>query len=748
MKKQTANMVDGLGYEEVLERYYTVRYAWKYIIPNEKKSNELTGKSGITNADVLEAMHASAPTRGKQFSQLPLWGFESDRVYLPEGIEEEQANKIVLIMDRSFKDQMDKAKWTIRTKTSNTDKGTEFYRGPEAIWLEFVKKNWDIAYAEALQSVLKMKVHAEERSSKSISYRGSQPRLLKMLELGLEHSSKVRGNFATGIGKGLLSFALPFETKQGSKSKIVINYCHNIATTKQLCSKHIQYSNEFDKYKNSFNSLVVCSDTNVNAREYKEGVRVISSSDEALIPYIENALRSKRRTFFYINVDSAGNFNRVYNTIAKKLKYTENAFKIIDEIQNFTGHISSKKCQVFAEPIKGYQVGLTATENRRGEGNENRHLIYNDDIEYFGPLASNYTQMEAVLEGLNCPIHFKIYGINEFTNPILHQIANEYTEVDFGKGRFAMRGKLVRLTATLVVAINEDNRTHILITAHLHVDVEHAIKLIDLYQQLGIIPKKFKVFRALPKDGKEAIADFNNSKFGICIGSPWLITGIDAPTIDALMTIHTIGNVILSSQFIGRGVRRYEDKECYVYITYDVNEQGAVPPMLEVAHNILIHDTLSHRGMTNNEDPAPRREILGSRIQRNITFSEQRDEAQEVQMQVSWDNFWEDFTQTENLSFKTFTKKSSEVLLGLAKQEKSFFTFVEKYSKEFKLIHFSRGLSDKAFSHMRDYKKIPEKREEIERYVKNNSKYLITLDHNNPLIELLKVKLSLAFEKN
>jgi hypothetical protein len=73
------NLVDGLGYDSVKEQYFTVTYAWKNIVTNQKKSKTTTGKSGITRYDVKTAMSEAVPTRGKQFHQEALWGFECDR---------------------------------------------------------------------------------------------------------------------------------------------------------------------------------------------------------------------------------------------------------------------------------------------------------------------------------------------------------------------------------------------------------------------------------------------------------------------------------------------------------------------------------------------------------------------------------------------------------------------------------------------------------------------------------------------
>ena len=121
---------DGLGYDEIKKQYFVVCYAWKYVNKENTKSKYLTLKSGITKFDVNHAMKASAPTRGKMYSTLPLWGFETDRLYLPKGISKLTASKIVNKMDSLFKLTMDEI--TKKKLTGIKDIGTEFYVGSKS----------------------------------------------------------------------------------------------------------------------------------------------------------------------------------------------------------------------------------------------------------------------------------------------------------------------------------------------------------------------------------------------------------------------------------------------------------------------------------------------------------------------------------------------------------------------------------------------------------------------------------------
>lgn len=634
------NLIDGLGYDTSKDQFFTNTYAWQYIMPNTKKSQTFIGKSGITKYDVNTAMGEAAPTRGKQFNQRALWGYDSDRKYLKKGITIEQASEIVKKMDYFFKEDMIEIGWNLRHNKNSRELGTEFYEGPTNVWLETIKQKWNEAFIKSNQLVIG---EFEGQDLGDMSVMGSQGVVTEQINEVLHTHKKVRAIIPCGYGKGFLEFRGAYKFDKAKNSKIIVYYCHNIPATKQLSVKHAEYA-DGTIYQGTMSRYVVCSEKKYVKGQANFGIENYSATDGKLKEVIQEAILSKQRTAFYVNNKSAGEFNDTFRLIANQLRYTKKPFVFIDEEQEFCGHISSSKTDAILNSIASYQVSFTATERRRGT-DTNKDRIYNDDIKHFGHIAIEITPSETISEGRSCPIHFKTVEVSE-NHQLMRQIGvNGIIESVFGdETSAAVRGRMLRAIVCLVKSIREEDKSHILLVTSLIVDTESAIILVNKLIEHQIIPNDYVVIRSLRQDGLDSTKRFNSLEKGILIGTPWLVTGIDAPNIDALVPTYDMGSEITATQFIGRGQRPVDDKELSVYIPIDPSETF-IPSMLRVANNFILGENSHNIGRNTILEEGE--EILGSIQRRRITSDIDREVNMNSAYRNYWDNIYNDLTTNE-----------------------------------------------------------------------------------------------------
>ena len=626
------NLVDGLGYDSVKEQYFTVTYAWKNIVPNQKKSKTTIGKSGITRYDVKTAMSEAVPTRGRQFHQEALWGYECDRKYLPKDISEKDANKIVQTMDSLFKESM--LDWTYRNKKQSKEIGTEFYEGPTNEWLDRIKEEWASAFGAAIMRVLGYDYNFDISMVQAM---GNQGTVTEQIGEVLEENNKVRSIIPCGYGKSFIMWYGIHKWKPFKDKKFIIYYCHNIPATKQLAVKHSQYSNGGDGFKR----VVVCSEKKYVNGQVKYGIENYSASESKLSEVLEESFKSPERVIFYVNNRSAGEFQEKFKNISKKLRLTINPGAVVDEEQEFTGHKDTDKVDAIVRSISDYQVSFTATERRRGT-DKNQDRIYNDDVDYFGVVATEITVSQTISEGRSCPIHFKTVEVSDNHTLMTEIQRNNIVETIFNdETTLSVRGRMLRSVVCLVKSIKEDERTHPMVVTSLIVNTYSFIRLITKLQEINIIPNDYVIVRGLRTDGINSAVEFNNHKKAIFVGTPWMVTGTDAPNTDGLIADYDMGSEITGSQWIGRGQRPVDDKELMVYIPTNP-DSTEISTLLRVANKYIQDENVHIEAEETNVEE--RDDVLGSVQRRNITTQIDRDINANPSLKVYWDKVYEDLT--------------------------------------------------------------------------------------------------------
>jgi hypothetical protein len=425
--------------------------------------------------------------------------------------------------------------------------------------------------------------------------------------------------------------------------------------------KHSQYANGGDGFKR----MVVCSEKKYINGQVKYGIENYSASETKLSEILEESFKSPERVIFYVNNRSAGEFQQKFKSISKKLRLTINPGSVVDESQEFTGHKDTDKCDAVVRSISDYQVSFTATERRRGI-DTNKDRIYNDDEQYFGVVANEITVSQTISEGRSCPIHFKTVEVSD-NHTLMREIESNGTiETIFNDDTtLSVRGRMLRSVVCLVKSIKEDKRTHPMVVTSLIVNTHLFIRLIKNLQELRIIPKSYEIVRGLRSDGINKAIEFNNHKKAIFVGTPWMVTGTDAPNTDGLIADYDMGSEITGSQWIGRGQRPVDDKELIVYIPTNP-DSTEISTLLRVA-NKYINDENVHIESGETVIYENNIEVFGSIQRRNITTQIDRDINANPSLKVYWDKVYEDLItnvigRTGNYS-RYFTDKDIEGLV-------------------------------------------------------------------------------------
>lgn len=568
---------DGLGYDNKLKQYYLVCYAWKYVNKENTNSKHLTLKSGITKHNVNHAMKSSAPTRGKMYPTLPLWGFDSDRMYLPKKIDRTTAAKIVTKADNLFKTTMDEL--TKRYQTGLNDIGTEFYVGDKNTLLSIIKENWQIAINSAIIMFTKQKVNT---NSKQIEFRGEQWKHPEIIQSYLDLYDRGIIIAPCGTGKSLRMWLDLNIVSWFSDKKINVLFAPTIKATQQLCIRHNQYS-EDTIYDNIWKSVIVCSDIRNNPNYNHYGIETTSASDIKLKILLEEAFTQPGKFLFYVNMHSGQKFWEVYKKLQNKYKFTEKPGVILDEVHRYAGNKNKINTSPIVKANTNCVLGYTATPNYRKVNSKS--YINNSDEKYFGKLALEIKPHDAIDQGLNSEIVFdiiEVYDKGDLANEILK---NKNIAVFFKRKAVEIKGNLLRVIPAIQSAI-KNNKKHIYIPTSRKQNVIDLIRLVELCQKYGFIDSEYQLIRGLIDD-KGCFDTLQKTKKGIIFCTRWSIESLDYPFIKCIIPMNNFSSPIDADQCIGRGQRPFNDEILNVYIPISPLDKNNT--LIQVAHNKITN---------------------------------------------------------------------------------------------------------------------------------------------------------------
>jgi len=570
---------DGLGYDNSKKQYYLVCYAWKYVNKENSNSNTITLKSGITKYNVSHAMKASAPIRGKMYPTLPLWGFDSDRFYLPKGIDKDIAAKIVTKADNMFKLVMDEL--TKRKQTGLNDIGTEFYTGNKSTLLSIIKENWQIAINSAIIMFTKKKTKS---NLKQIEFRGEQWKHADIIQTYLDLYDRGTIIAPCGTGKTLRMWLDLNIVSWFANKKINVLFAPTIKATQQLCIRHNQYS-EDTIYDNIWKSVVVCSDQRRNSDFEHFGIEATSASDIKLKILLEEAFTQPGKFLFYVNMHSGQKFWEVFKKLQTKYKFNESPGLILDEVHRYAGNKNKINTSPIVKANTDCVLGYTATPNYRKVNSKS--YINNSDEKYFGNVAMEIKPHDAIDQGLNSEIVFDIIEVYDNGDLATEILKNKNIAVFFKRKAIEIRGNLLRVIPAIQAAI-KNNKNHIYIPTSRKQNVIDLMRLVSLCQQYGYIDKSYQLIRGLIDD-KGCFDKLQNTKKGIIFCTRWSIESLDYPFIKCIVPMNNFSSPIDADQCIGRGQRPFNDEILNVYIPVSPLDKNNT--LLEVAHNKIINNT-------------------------------------------------------------------------------------------------------------------------------------------------------------
>jgi hypothetical protein len=608
------NMVDGLGFDQKLKQYYTITYAWCHVVPDKKQTGSFDFKTGITKSSVDDVMKESVLTRGKGYIQESLW---EEKKYLPKGTSLEDANSTVLKMDMFFKDSMYEKNYQLRKILKTKDVGTEFVRLPINGWKKILIEEWNNAFEYALLFLNKN----QNVKTDTVKKRGSQNEVLKKIGNFLKKYNKVYNNIVGGYGKTLLQY-FNFEWSICKNIKIKVFYHPNISLAKQMAIKHAQYDE--GTYREGLVKRIVISSDGTYIKNQKEyNIDNKSASNKSLEHIIELYMLNGEEVNFYVVNKSAKPFRKMFNKIKNKLSYNKKTIGFIDEMDSMTGHIGNDTNDAVVNSITDYLVSFTATLSLRNNKDKNKSIIYNDDEKYFGKICVIVTPHQAVNEGVNCPYEFKITEVSD-QHPLFDLINdNGIIDVVYKDIPKLTRGNIIRSIVTLIKSIKEDKKTHCMLIISMINDCEKFYELLKLLIEKKYIPKKYTPYLALNGD-ESTLKKYDNDKFAIVVGSPWLTRGMDTLNTDALIFGYGSKSVRRGAQGSLRAVRiGYEGKKSIIYIVTNPNAKK-IPPLLTVA-NFFREDVNPYQVADGDTIIDNNEEVIGSPKKKLIEISEDRD---------------------------------------------------------------------------------------------------------------------------
>jgi superfamily II DNA or RNA helicase len=600
MKKINSQYV---GWDNKKRLFYIVFYAWYYNDTESRKKNVkyLIGKSGRTKHDVNVRSEQCAPKTGRKHDVVCLWGFKKDRWYLPNKIKtlkeaEFFANKVDMLFKTTIMQEYQ------YSKIKDDDKlGDEWYKIPASNWndwLNQIQNAWKMCWELTLQAV--DHIDSKENSKKEHqSYRGTAQKKHPIL---LNKFFSVLKNIIgyiiapTGSGKTFMQWLALNKVSKFMEKLCNVVVDPKILPTIQTALNHAKIS-EGTKYDGKYKSVVVCSETNSDKKNelayygidlvHAAGKRKKNKLDEYLIDCFSN----KKRYTFYVNVSSFGVFLFKYLKYKTKFKINQKFGIIWDELHKYTGSVSSP----FVTPIITINgktikpidtdcgIGYTATAKCvRGDNEIGMQLS-----KYYGTRIQRIPLSETINGGMNSNLRF-IFNEIYFGNKELVEVVdkNKKIEIEYDKSTSAPSNAYMGFGLKGTINLCDKK------VSHIYVNTSRVGYAKNLYKQLkksqidGYIPKKYKIFLGLKKDGTKPFEQFSKEKFAIIISTRFSIESLDYPCIKGIVFTHEFKSVIDVSQTIGRGLRPFLDKDCYVSMPLIANNIKN-SKYIQVVHSIL-----------------------------------------------------------------------------------------------------------------------------------------------------------------
>ena len=307
------------------------------------------------------------------------------------------------------------------------------------------------------------------------------------------------------------------------------------------------------------------------------------------------SIRSKDATGFYsgFRKDSKANiFFATVQTLARNENYRTFAadffdYIVVDEFHHAAADSYLNLLQYYKPK---FLLGLTATPYRTD--NRDIFALCEDNVIYEIYLK------DAINRDLLVP--FKYYGIFD---------ATDYSEVEYLNGRYVIND--------LEIQLSKKERAALILTNYLKfaksrtigfcASIKHAEYMSQYFNENGVpavaVHSGSKNSRYV-MDRVEAVKALNETTIRVIFAVDIFNEGIDIPSLNTIMLLRPTESFVVFLQQLGRGLRKYKDKDYLTVLDFIGNYKKAhYIPALLAGDNPLITRGLSGKGPTEYDYP-------------------------------------------------------------------------------------------------------------------------------------------------
>ena len=506
--------------------------------------------------------------------------------FIDQNLSEAQARKIITLMDGIAKKAFDDMKISCRSIYSDWNGGTEVYEHESEEELNSIIHN---------TFMLAYKVAYERTTRKSVYF------------------PPVKNPFTPRIGQDTLVINPSFEHfinddlgyirvhGGGGKSKMFYRIservCHEIyksswkvlgfADTQQ---NTIQLASGFAEFYTGQTGKRLSKIYIVGSLDDTKQKDINLMRSWAQVIEVHNARKIKRMlsdcnkntdcAIFVVN-KSAASFLSIANNYAVDFK---NFVTGLDEIQQYakeqgTAKLITDSSVAVIQPqfahLFGKKLGMTATPICRGTEIRS-DVVFNDDVQYFGPRLANIDANKARELGWICDKEGLIITIG--SNPELVTAVQENRSINYTLDDLTI--SMMPAYYAGIVALTENiiplGKKKIIVLTAFNYQVDSYVKLITKMQELGMIPSDFNIIGGKSKSGVADVREFENSDKAIIFSTRWIGVGQDTASCDCVLPLYNPKMEWYRQQLSMRGDRWYDGKiGMLAYIAMEDNFQDS-----------------------------------------------------------------------------------------------------------------------------------------------------------------------------
>ena len=541
---------------------YAVRYIWEEGLQiKELVDNGIYRvKSGIST-DPTPKDYLKNFLRGDSTGKKMIWWNDN---FIDQNLPYKDAAKIIKLMDNIFKTIMKEEGFQSRAIHKDRSLSTEMYENDNyEELLDFIQNTWKKAYDIAYESVTKNEL------PDALVYEDFSPRNMQAEKMinpvfnFLKNNDKCTIEVPGGSGKTKCGFRISQLVCEalGLPWK-VLGVGPNISTTVQLCNEYSKF------YKGQtgqrlLDLYIVGSVKNNDYRLLESWANVYSVSSDKLPLVMKNCYNTPRDCAIFVVNKSASDFLALADKIKVNFK---NFFTILDEIHEYSREtgvpkmVTNSQCAVINPKYNhlfGKKLGLSATHIHRPEHITDINVVFNNDLDKFGPCKSRVTEIEARSFGWICDKQGVVIPIptdDIFTNAISD---NAIFNIEmFGVSKPFNPITYVGVEGIRLLSYNNK----ILVLVSRRIDIKMIASVLRLYQENGKLDNNFNIIEGYAECNNACINNFNKSKRAIMIATRWIGVGNDTYTCDCTLPLYNPESRAFVRQFGMRSDRIHDNK--------------------------------------------------------------------------------------------------------------------------------------------------------------------------------------------